>query len=110
MTNIYRTSSPSSIYHSSLKSLLYCLGMMIGCRRALAKASAEYGDLPSVRITLPIDMKKLSIHGEQNPPWPGQSGRVCVPECGTRSKHVLAERSHHSVRAGTISHDIKAAF
>lgn len=47
---------------------LYGLGKMIGCRRALANASAEYGDLPSVLITLPIDMKKLAMKRQHHFP------------------------------------------
>ena len=39
--------------------LAYCLGIMIGCRLARANDSAVVGEIPSVRITLPMDMKKL---------------------------------------------------
>lgn len=44
-------------YLSSL--LEYCLGMITGCRLALAYISSTTGDFPSVRITVPIDMKNL---------------------------------------------------
>lgn len=40
--------------------LAYFLGSTIGCRLACAKASIADDELPSVRITVPIDMKKLS--------------------------------------------------
>ena len=40
--------------------LLYCLGIIIGCLCALTYASAAIGDLPSVLITLPMDMKNLT--------------------------------------------------
>lgn len=43
-----------------------CLGIITGCRRAFAKASAEYCELPSVLITLPIDMKKLELDQQKN--------------------------------------------
>ena len=36
--------------------------MMIGCRLALAYISSTMDDLPSVRMTLPIDMKNLQCH------------------------------------------------
>lgn len=49
-------------YHELSPGLLvYCLGMMMGCRLALANSAAECGDVPSVLITLPIDMKKLAV-------------------------------------------------
>ena len=38
---------------------MYCRGMTMGFRWALAKAGFARGELDSVRITLPIDMKKL---------------------------------------------------
>jgi hypothetical protein len=42
----------------SIALYLYCLGITIGCLLALAKASIAEGGA-SVRIALPIDMKKL---------------------------------------------------
>ena len=37
----------------------------MGCRLALANAAAEYGEVPSVLMTLPIDMKKLVTDGQR---------------------------------------------
>ncbi len=41
--------------------LVYCLGMIMGCRLDLANAAAEYGESSSVLMMLPIDMKKLLV-------------------------------------------------
>ena len=40
---------------------MYRLGSTIGCLWALAYASTAVGDIPSVRIILPIDMKNLHM-------------------------------------------------
>lgn len=40
---------------------LICLSMTNGRRRALAHASVANGELPSVRITLPTDIKNLAM-------------------------------------------------
>lgn len=66
--SLSRTPTPSEEHdfveiHCSLPfssgRLTYLLGRTMGCRLARAYASVTYGELPSVRMTLPIDMKNL---------------------------------------------------
>ena len=59
---IFCTQPKSSYYSLSPQSglLAFFLGSTIGCRLARANASIAEGELPSVRITVPIDMKNLS--------------------------------------------------
>ena len=47
-------------YESELLRGAVCRGMTIGCPCARRYASAITGDLPSVLITLPIDIKNLA--------------------------------------------------
>ena len=63
----------------------------------------------SVRIVVPMDMKKLSHISSLPLLHPEIFVASSSPECGRRSQHVLAQRPHHAVGAGAVSNDICCA-
>lgn len=65
--------------------LVYRRGRVIGCLLALSYASMTSGDIPSVRMTLPIDMKNLSPSGNISPfeLFQVSACGVFLPECGS---------------------------
>ena len=76
----------------------HLLGSIIGCCLARANASVAKGDLPSVRITEPIDMKKLlsrmtvSIKLDSDICARRQGARPIanVPKCNPGTQHVFS--------------------
>lgn len=76
--------------------------MTIGRRRDCAKASKACWETVSVRIMLPIDMKKLltvSLVLEIRKSWD-------LPKRSTRSHHIIPKGSHHSVLSSAIPHNV----
>ena len=89
--------------------LILSIGMIIGLPfRACAflNASVMMGEL-SVRMVVPIDMKKLGTVSAHRPITAFHSD--CIPKCGRRTKHVLTQRPHHAVRTRAVSDDIGRA-
>lgn len=78
----------------------------MGCRLALANASIAIGEL-SVRITDPMDMKKLGKRLATSASECEKKGEDLVPKRGGRSHHILPQSSHHTIGASAKSHDVR---
>jgi hypothetical protein len=65
------------------------------------------GEVPSVRMVLPMDMKNLASLSNEFMHVPSKSG--CVPESGGRTSHVLTQGSQHSIGTRTESDDVGCA-
>lgn len=75
---------------------LRCARMYISC--SLGSASD--------RMTLPIDMKKLRNLVSIEQDAKEEAGK---PKGGTGSEHILAQRPHDSVGAGSVSENVDSA-
>lgn len=58
-------------------------------------------DCGSVRMAVPIDMKKLGLVSDHNAATQHNTGRA-EPESGSRTEHILAETTYEPVGARTI--------
>lgn len=82
---------------------------MKGRRCALAKASATIGD-ESVRMALPMDIKKLYERSHQLSYIMILSTRLHLPKGGSGPRHILRQSPHNAVWSGTVSKYVHSSY
>jgi len=67
------------------------------------------GEVPSVRMVLPMDMKKLHCVSDESMYVTATSWRKGVPKSGGGTSHVLSQGSQHAIGTGAESDDVGCA-
>jgi len=67
------------------------------------------GEVPSVRMVLPMDMKKLDGVSNESMYVSATSWKRCVPKSGGGTSHVLSQGSQHAIWTGAESDDVGRA-